>query len=123
MVNFFFIKMAQENFLTEFPKINADLYKVDTQKTGFFLLKSTLYILPISLLPVFLKQHLKDKYILFGAFIVILFGSTYRANFFDKVPLSENGFLISAAILVSGTLVGESMSVSILNKVISPVLQ
>lgn len=115
--------MAQENFLTEFPKINADLYKVDTQKTGFFLLKSTLYILPISLLPVFLKQHLKDKYILFGAFIVILFGSTYRTNFFDRVPLSENGFLISAAILVSGTLVGESMSVSILNKVISPVLQ
>ena len=26
LINFLFIKMAQENFLTELPKINADLY-------------------------------------------------------------------------------------------------
>lgn len=74
-------------------------------------------------MPVFLKKHFKDKYILFGAFIVILIGTVYRANFFSKTPLTSGGFLFSAAILVCGTLVGESMSVSILNKVISPILQ
>jgi hypothetical protein len=52
----------------------------------------------------------------------MLVGMTYRSNLFSKEPLSHNGFLISAAIVVCGTLIGESMSVSILNKVISPIL-
>ena len=122
LVNFFVIKMVQENFLVELPKNNSDVNKVSSQNTGFFLLKSTLYILPISLLPVYLKKHMKDKYVLFGAFIVIITGALYRSNFFRSETLSLTNFYVSAAILISGTLVGESASISILNKVISPTL-
>lgn len=65
---------------------------------------------------------MKDKYVLFGGFVVMITGTLYRSNFFREANLSINSNYISAGILISGSLIGESSSVSILNKVISPTL-
>ena len=52
----------------------------------------------------------------------MLIGGAFRSNFFNSESLSISNYYWSAAILLCGTLVGDSMSASLLNKVISPIL-
>ena len=64
LINFYIVKTIQENMFTELPKIGLFNYGDQPIFVGFFLFLSTVYVLPVALLPVKLKTIMKDKYIL-----------------------------------------------------------
>lgn len=52
----------------------------------------------------------------------MIFGTMYKSNFFSGSEFNHTSFYLSGAILLCGSLLSESSSVSILNKVISPTM-
>lgn len=49
LICFIFIKLIQEAFFTELPKTALFYYNYNSQDTGWYLLGSTIYAVPVAL--------------------------------------------------------------------------
>ncbi len=120
---FMIIKMIQEAFFTELPKIAKHYYNQSNQYVGWYFLLSTIYAVPFSILPNFLSKKWPDRYILLLGFGVFLIGSIIKINFTFREKQNEVQFYVGSSILFAGTLIAEGAAIAILVKVISPTLK
>lgn len=84
---------------------------------------SVVYVLPVSLGAVWAAKKYPDRMVLVVGFIVFIIGTVIKINYTMNKEMHLSQFYISSSIIFSGSLISEIASISILNKVISPLLK
>ena len=120
---FLIIKIIQEAFFTEIPQMSKEYYNHDSQWVGWFLLLSSVYVMPTALIGVLLNKKLADRYVLVIALIVYLIGTLIKINYEYDQPMPQAQYYIGSAIVFIGSLLAEAASIAIMAKVISPNLK
>ena len=120
---FLVIKIVQEAFFTELPQLSKEYYDHNSQWVGWFLLISTVYIMPTALIGVYLNKKIADRYVLIIALVIYIIGTLLKINFEYDKPMPQAQYYIGSAIVFIGSLLAEAAAIAIMAKVISPSLK
>ena len=78
---FVIFKMIQEALFTELPKTAKLLYGHSSQDVGWYYLISSVYAVPIALMPAQLAKKYADRYILLWGTVIYLIGTIIKINY------------------------------------------